>query len=124
MAPTPNRPAGAGRLAPLGALLIACVLPLLAACGSSHHSHEGYVRVDNRTDLTTNEFMLAFRLAPFGHPFTGNLLGADLAPGSTANLGVWQEEYYDAEADLELGDLVEWFDLYVGDQATTVFEAQ
>ncbi|MDA1193992.1 MAG: hypothetical protein O2894_02300 [Planctomycetota bacterium] len=101
------------------------LLCALASCGEpSYHTHEGFVLVDNRADVTTSEFMLAFRLSPFGHPFTGNPLASDLAPGSTANLGTWQEEYYDAEADLELGDLVEWFDLFVGDQQTTVFEAQ
>ena len=112
-----HRPAGAL------AVLLLCTVPLLAGCGSSHHSHEGFVLVDNRTDLTTNEFMLGFYLAPFGAPFTGNLLDVDLAPGSTRNLGAWQEDHYDAEADLELGDLVEWFDIWVGNQETTVFEA-
>jgi hypothetical protein len=82
------------------------------------------VLVDNRTDLTTNEVLIAFRLAPFGQPFTGDLLTADIAPAATRNLGTWGEEYYDAEADLELGDLVEWFDIFVGNQETTVFEAQ
>ena len=107
-------------LAPL--LLVAACLAL-PACGSSHHSHEGFILVDNRSDLTTNEFLLAFRLAPFGHPFTGNILPADLAPAATYNAGVWQEEYYDAEGDFELGDLIEWFDIWVGNQETTVFEA-
>ena len=118
--PHARRPAGA--LLPV--LLCLLLLPCLGACGSSHHSHEGFVLLDNRTDLTTNEFMLAFRLAPFGQPFTGNLLAADVPPGDTRNLGAWAEDYYDAEADLELGDLVEWFDIWVGNQETTVFEAQ
>lgn len=107
---------------PVGGLLLLLAVLLLVGCGSSHHSHEGYVLVDNRTDLTTNEFLWAFRLAPFGQPFTGDLLSADLAPAATANLGAFQEEYYDAEGDLELGDLIEWFDIWVGDQQTTVFE--
>ena len=108
----------------LACLLVALLAPmLLTGCGHSHHSHEGYILVDNRSDLTTNEYLLAFRVAPFGHPFTGNLLPADLAPAATANLGAWAEDYYDAEGDFELGDLIEWFDIWVGDQQTTVFEA-
>ena len=58
----------------LGLLLMAALA--LAGCGHGHHHHdEGLVVVDNRTDLTTNEILMAFRLAPFGEPFTGDLLG-------------------------------------------------
>jgi len=106
------------------AALLTFAALLLGGCGSSHHSHEGFVLVDNRTDLTTDEFLFAFRLAPFGQPFTGDLLSADLAPAATVNLGAWQEETYDAQGDLELGDLIEWFDIFVGNQETTVFEVQ
>ena len=63
------------------------------------------------------------RQPPSGHPFTGNLLPADLAPAATYNVGAMMEEYYDAEGDFELGDLIEWFDIWVGNQETTVFEA-
>ena len=121
LASSPARPAF--RATGLLLALLLC-LTVGVGCGHSHHSHEGFVMVDNRSDTTTNEFLLAFRLAPFGHPFTGNLLAADLAPAATANLGAFQEEYYDAEGDFELGDLIEWFDIWVGNQETTVFEAQ
>lgn len=104
------------------ALLVLLAAPL-PGCGSRHHHHEGFVLVDNRSDLTTNEFLLAFRMAAFGEPFTGNLLPADLAPAATYNVGAVQEEYYDAEGDFELGELIEWFDIWVGNQETTVFEA-
>ena len=73
-------------------LALLCCLTLAFGCGHSHHSHEGFVMVDNRSDTTTNEFLLAFRLAPFGHPFTGNLLPADLAPAATANLGAHNKD--------------------------------
>lgn len=112
-----------------GPLFLATILVLLASllvagCGHGHHHDHGFVVVDNRTDLTTNEMLEAFRLAPFGEPFTGDLLNADLAPASAANLGIWREDYYDAEGDLELGQLIEWFDLFVGNGHTTVFEAR
>ena len=104
--------------------LLALALALLAGCGHHHYDDEGRIVVDNRTDLTTNEYLLAFRVAAFGRPFTGDLLGGDLAPGSGRSLGYWHEDYYDAEADLELGGLIEWFDLFVGNGDTTVFEAR
>ena len=94
LASSPARPAF--RATGLLLALLLC-LTVGVGCGHSHHSHEGFVMVDNRSDTTTNEFLLAFRLAPFGHPFTGNLLPADLAPAATANLGAFQEEYYDAD---------------------------
>ncbi len=108
----------------LSLVLLAAAGLFFAGCGHSHHHDEGFIVVDNRTDLTTNEFLLAFRVAPFGEPFTGDLLSADLAPGSAEGLGRWHEDYYDGEADLELGQLVEWFDLFVGNGDTTVFEAR
>ncbi len=95
----------------------------LVGCGHRHHA-EGFVLVDNRTDLTTNESLLAFRLAPFGSPFTSDLLGGDLPPLSARSLGGWPETFYDAEGDLERGQLIEWFDLFVGDGDTTVFEVR
>ena len=96
---------------------------LLAGCGHHHHD-DGFIVVDNRTDLTTNEMLMAFRLAPFGEPYTGDLLGAPLPEGTAQNLGIWREDFYDAEGDLELGQLIEWFDLFVGNGDTTVFEAR
>ena len=110
-------------LFPLTCLLTLGAALLLSGCGHRHHD-DGLVVVDNRTDLTTDESLLAFRMASFGDPFTGDLLGGDLVPGAARNLGVWREDFYDAEGDLELGQLIEWFDLFVGDGDTTVFEAR
>lgn len=97
----------AARLALLLALALAC-----PACG--WWDDDGTIIVDNRTDGGASpEAALTFRLAAFGDPFTGNLLPAPLAAGSAVNLGQWHEDFYDAQADMELGDLVEWFDVFV-----------
>ncbi|MDJ0521615.1 MAG: hypothetical protein QNJ90_06010 [Planctomycetota bacterium] len=115
-----------GPSACLAILAAAILIPgslILGGCGHHHHD-DGFVVVDNRTDLTTSEDLLAFRLASFGDPFTGDLLSADLPPGSAENLGIWREDFYDGEGDLELGQLIEWFDLFVGNGDTTVFEAR
>jgi len=102
------------------------LLALVPGCGHHHRHHwdEGRIVVDNRTDLTTDEALLTFRVAAFGRPFTGDLLGGPLPPGAGRNLGYWDEDYYDAEGDLELGGLIEWFDLFVGNGDTTVFEVR
>lgn len=108
-----------------GALLLAVLATGFGLTGCGHdHEHYGFVVVDNRTDLTTNEDLLAFRLAPFGSPFTGDLLGGALAPLSARNLGPWPQDYYDAEGDLQLGQLIEWFDVGVGHGDQTVFEVR
>lgn len=92
-------------------LLLALALPL-AGCGD--WDYDGNVIVDNRTDgAVTPELVLAFRLGRFGDPYTGNLLSAALPAGSAEHLGAWHEDYYDAQADMELGDLVEWFDVWI-----------
>jgi hypothetical protein len=108
--------------------VLVCLLPVLAVlavgCGDHYHHRDGFIVVDNRTDLTTNEDLLTFRVAPFGQPFTGDLLGGNLPPLSSRNLGAWPNGYYDAEGDLELGQLIEWFDEYVGGGQATVFEVR
>ncbi len=48
---------------------------LLIAGGCGHRDHDGDIVVDNRTDLTTNELLLTFRVAPFRQPFSADLLG-------------------------------------------------
>jgi len=126
--PTLDSPPQARRAPRLGLVVLvslglACASLLVTGCGHRHR-RDGFVLVDNRTDLTTNELLLAFRLAPFGSAFTGDLLGGDLPPLSARNLGPWPEDFYDAEGDLELGQLIEWFDLFVGDGDTTVFEVR
>lgn len=96
---------------------------LLAGCGHGHH-HDGDIVVDNRTDLTTPEDLLTFRIAPFGQPFSGDLLGGTLVPLSSRLVGTFREDYYDAEGDLQGGGIIEWFDIFVGDGDTTVFEVR
>lgn len=98
------------------AALLLLALAALSGCGRSYDWYAS-VYLDNNTDTTTSEDVDAFRVAQFGEPFTGDLLGAPLAPGDVEFLGDFQEDYYDAEADLSLGGLVEWFDeaIYGGD---------
>lgn len=97
----------------------------LAACGHHHdHPHAGIAVVDNRTDLTTNEKLMTFRMAGFGLPFSADILGGDLPVLSARTVGSFEADYYDGQGDLELGQLIEWFDLWVGDGASTVFEVR
>ena len=130
-----SRPLGAARRHPrlaryLGVLrpglLAALLVPalLLPGCGSknTYPPYNGIVLVDNVTHTTTNEILFTFYLSPFGQPWTGDILGGDLFPNESRSLGVWNEDYYDAEGDMELGDVIQWFDIFVGEGATTVFE--
>jgi hypothetical protein len=82
----------------------------------------GNVYVDNLTDTTIPEYCLAFRLAPIDGPFTGNLLLQDLPPATTQFVGTFSAYHYDAEADMEFGDLVTWFDVPVPAADDTFFE--
>jgi hypothetical protein len=100
------------------------LLLALALAGCGHHHDDGFIVVDNRTDLTTNEALLTFHVAPFGLPFSGDLLGGDLLPLESRFIGVFAEDYYDAQGELELGQLIEWFDTFVGNDDTTVFEVR
>ena len=126
---------------PLPARLLALVLAttLLAACGGAYYEPVpgpvgpigpppppppppipyGSVDFDNLSP----EYMLGFymALAPDG-PFTGNLLGAPLPPGFVQWVGDFPEDVYDAEADAEFGDLIQWFDVFVPGNRVTVFE--
>jgi hypothetical protein len=83
----------------------------------------GTAEVDNRTDATSFEDVLSFRLAPAASgTFTGNLLDAPLPPGWTADAGDFLADVYDGESDLELGDLVTWFDVPLPAANVTTFE--
>ena len=115
---------GPRRRSRLLALLCLIVLtPALVGCGPPPAPpYYGFIVVDNRTDTTTDEILHSFFLSPFGRPWTGDLLGGDLFPLETRSVGVWHEDYYDAEGDMELGDVILWFDIFVGEGATTVFE--
>jgi hypothetical protein len=103
------------------AFLTAAVVALvLSGCG--HHDHDGNVFVANMTDTTTPEDANTFELAAFGDPFSGNLLGSPLTAGSTRFVGEFNDDYYDARSEMALGDLVEWFDVWVGDEHDAYFD--
>ena len=54
------------------------------------------------------EYVETFYLAPaLTDLWTDDLLGWPLAPGEIANVGDFEEDWYDAEADLEFGDCVD-----------------
>lgn len=112
------------------AVLAAGVLLIMAlsapACGHDRHYAEpyGFAVVDNRTDLTTNEQLLDFRMAAFGQPFSGDLLSGPLGPLSAEMIGVFPEGYYDAEGELELGEISTFFDEFVGVESQTIFEVR
>lgn len=111
----------------LGALLLTAT-----ACGSGGYVEGGYydpgygyepyvgsVVVDN----LSFEYALGFYLAPaFTGDFTGNLLSAPLPGGVGEYVGDFYEDAYDAEADMEFGDLIVWGDVFVPAFEDTIFE--
>lgn len=120
------------RWLPLG--LVAAALLVVPACGDCDDCCEGpccdggcppaygYVYLDNLTDLGVPEFCLGFYLAPSGGPFSGNLLPGPLAPAATQYLGTYAENLYDAEADMELGEVIPWSGIFVGAGEDVTFE--
>jgi hypothetical protein len=109
-------------LARLAPVLIALLLAVsVAGCGYDY-DYFGYVYLLNSTGLTTNELVLTFFIAPDGVPFGGDFLSMPLSPGDEDYIGEFDEDWYDAESDLEFGDLTEWFDIWVGDYDDAVFE--
>jgi len=97
----------------------------LTGCGRHHRDRVGDIWIDNQTQAgptPTNEDLLSFRIARFGEPFTGDLLGGTpVAEDSARFVGRFTEDYYDAQGDLELGQITEWFDVFVGDEEITWF---
>jgi hypothetical protein len=85
--------------------------------------YAGDVEVDNQTDLSgTWEDLYYFDMAPAATPFwTGNLLPDLVFPGEIVFVGSFDEDFYDAEADLDLGT-VSFFDIFVEGGFTTTFE--
>jgi hypothetical protein len=107
-------------------LALALLLPL-AACGGGYgevyyddvDSTTGYVYVWNNTAV---EWVETFFIAPAGEPFGPNELGAPIPPGVEDYIGEFWADWYDAEADTDLGGFITWFDVWVGDYDDTVFE--
>ncbi len=113
------------------ALLGALALP---ACGGGGHHHDDHVdvvilppladiEIDNQTDLSGSfENVFFFDLTPAGTAlWTGNLLPFDVLPGEILYVGSFDEDFYDAEAEGDLG-LVSFFDIFVEGGFTTTFE--
>jgi hypothetical protein len=96
----------------------------LAGCGGGGYGDDdtGFVFVRNSTYLTFPEDVDAFFIAPAGYPFGANELFAPLPPADEAYIGEFYEDFYDGEAHLEFGDIVEYFDVFVGDGDDTVFD--
>jgi len=130
MAPTRKQHLSFSRLT---CLLLAAGALVLAGCGGGYgevyvedivvFDPIGDVEVDNQTDLSgTFEDMFAFDMAPAGTGlWTGNLLPDDVFPGEVVFVGSFFPDFYDAEADLDLGT-VSFFDTLVEDGFTTTFE--
>jgi hypothetical protein len=112
-------------LVALTLLVATCLVLPLSGCGcceSYDDAYYGNVFVANRTNTTVPEQAFTFRIAAFGEPFSGNLLAAPLDPAASQYMGQYWEDYYDAEAEMELGDLVEWFDRWVAYATDTYFD--
>lgn len=125
IASTPGRRARRIPILPLVSAL-ALGLMLVPGCGHRHRDyHEGDIWVDNQTHATavpTNEDLLTFRVAGFQDPFTGDLLsGSPVGEDTARYIGTFDEDYYDAEGDLEFGQIIEWFDVFVGDRRDSYF---
>ena len=78
--------------------------------------------MDNLTNFGVPESLLNFFIAPFGEPFTGDILGGELFAGETRFIGTFAEDVYDAEGDLEFGQIIEWLDIFVGNGENAFFE--
>lgn len=104
----------------LAAALFALPLSGCGCCGSGNS--DGNVFAANHTDSGVPEDTNTFEMASFGDPFTGNLLGGPIAAGDARHVGAFQEDYYDARSEMQLGDVIEWFDRWVGANTDTFFD--
>jgi len=125
------------RTRPIACLLLIATASLLAGCGGGGGYEEVYyeevvtvvpllvgdVEVDNQTDLTGSlEDLYDFQLAPaLTDLWSGNLLPDVIFPGEIIYVGTFDEDLYDAFADLDLG-FVDFFDIFVEAGFTTTFE--
>ncbi len=118
------------RLLPVLLGLALLLLPLVGCggggdcydCGGDYDDYWGYAYVSNRTHLTTWEWVVFFELAPVNGDWTGDLLAWDVPPAGIEFVGTFDEDYYDAYAELEFGDYVEWFDAFIGAGQNSFFE--
>ena len=79
----------------------------------------GSIDYDNQSP----EYADTFFLAPASTGlWTDELLGWPLAPGEIAYIGDFEEDWYDAESDMELGEIVTWPDVFVPGNDVTTFE--
>ncbi|MDA1193990.1 MAG: hypothetical protein O2894_02290 [Planctomycetota bacterium] len=106
----------------------------LSACGGGGYEEVYYeetviyipagdVEVDNQTDLSGSfEALYFFAMTPAGTGlWTGNLLPFDTLPGEIVYVGSFEEDFYDAEAEADLG-IIDFFDVFVEGGWTTTFE--
>lgn len=114
--------------------LLPALALLLAGCGGSGGEYYEYGEVivydpapvplaSIDVDNLSFEYVDTFFLAPAGTgAWSEELLGWPLAPGEQAWVGDFVEDWYDAEADTEFGDLVQWFDVFAPGGNVTIFE--
>ena len=112
-----------------GLLLMLVVVPTMG-CGSSEPPppeppFQGDIVVENATQLSGDPLaLLSFIVAPFGLPFTGELLTGPLDPGNQVLVGTFTEDYYDGEGILDPDILIRWHDEFVGLGEVTVYVAE
>ena len=108
----------------LAGLAVASLALGLTACGGGGSGGGGFygqVFVENN-DISA---ITSFRLAQAGTgSYTGNLLGSYVLSGERRSVGSFLEDYYDGTGDLSGGGIIDWQDLYVGYERTTVFEVR
>jgi hypothetical protein len=113
--------------------LAGAALLSLAACGGAGYHGDGdpyyppfpasSALASAELDNLSFEYVLGFYMAPAAtSSWSGDLLSSPLPPGFVESLGEFDEDFYDAEADLELGDLVQWFDVFLPGAELTTFE--
>ncbi len=120
----------------LPTLVVGLAVLALGGCGGGGYGAEVVVEVAEPVytdpccaygsldvDNFSAEYVETFYLAPAATDlWTDELLGWPLAPGEVASVGEFLEDWYDAEADLEFGDYVQWLDVFVPGAEVTVFE--
>jgi hypothetical protein len=95
---------------------------LIGGCGESYNDYPdtGDLYISNRTDLSTNENVVAFRMAADGYPLGNQLLPGPILPTDVDYIITLWNGIYDGECEMELGGFVDFFDWYAGSGAVTV----